>query len=140
DRPLGLDVTDLRSCPQRTLPVTLECAGNGRARLEPRPLSNPWLFEAIGTAEWTGTPLAPLLSEAGLRDDAIELVFTGHDRGLQGGVEHDYQRSLSIGEARREEVLLAYAMNGEALQPQHGAPLRLLVPGWYGMRSLKWLR
>jgi DMSO/TMAO reductase YedYZ molybdopterin-dependent catalytic subunit len=139
DQPLELDLTELRSRPQRTLPVTLECAGNGRARLDPRPLSNPWLFEAIGTAEWTGTPLGPLLDEAGVRDDAIELVFTGRDRGLQGGVEHDYQRSLSIAEARREEVLLAYAMNGEALQPQHGAPLRLLVPGWYGMTSVKWL-
>ena len=139
DRPLEISLADLRARPLRTLPVTLECAGNGRARLQPRPLSNPWLLEAIGTAEWTGTPLGPLLDEAGVRDDARELVFTGHDRGVQGGVEHDYQRSLSIGEARREEVLLAYAMNGEPLQPQHGSPVRLLVPGWYGMTSVKWL-
>jgi DMSO/TMAO reductase YedYZ molybdopterin-dependent catalytic subunit len=139
ERSLELDLPGLHALPRRTLPVTLECAGNGRARLQPRPLSNPWLFEAIGTAEWTGTPLAPLLDEAGLRDDAVELVFTGRDRGLQGGVEHDYQRSLSIAEARRAEVLLAYAMNGEPLQPQHGSPVRLLVPGWYGMTSVKWL-
>jgi DMSO/TMAO reductase YedYZ molybdopterin-dependent catalytic subunit len=120
--------------------VTLECAGNGRARLNPRPLSNPWLFEAIGTAEWTGTSLWPLLEEAGLDAAAHELVFTGADRGVQGGAEHDFQRSLSIDEARRPEVLLVYEMNNAPLQPQHGFPLRLVVPGWYGMASVKWLR
>jgi DMSO/TMAO reductase YedYZ molybdopterin-dependent catalytic subunit len=139
DRPLELTLDDLRGRPRRTIPVTLECAGNGRARLRPRPVSQPWLFEAIGTAEWGGTPLAPLLDEAGLHDDATELVFTGADRGVQGGVEHDYQRSLAISEARRQEVLLVDEMNGAPLQPQHGFPLRLLVPGWYGMASVKWL-
>jgi DMSO/TMAO reductase YedYZ molybdopterin-dependent catalytic subunit len=140
DRPLELSLDDIRARPRRTMPVTLECAGNGRARLQPRPLSNPWLLEAIGTAEWTGTPLAPLLDEVGIRDAAVELVFTGADRGIQGGVEHDYQRSLSPAEARQPDVLLAYEMNGAPLQPQHGYPLRLLVPGWYGMTSVKWLR
>jgi DMSO/TMAO reductase YedYZ molybdopterin-dependent catalytic subunit len=135
-----LSLEELRARPSRTIPVTLECAGNGRARLNPRPLSNPWLFEAIGTAEWTGTPLGPLLDEAGLLDGAVELVFTGADRGVQGGTEHDFQRSLSIAEAHRPEVLLVYAMNGAPLQPQHGFPLRLIVPGWYGMASVKWLR
>ena len=140
DRPLELSMGDLRARPRRTIPVTLECAGNGRARLTPRPLSNPWLFEAIGTAEWTGTPLAGLLEEAGVRAHAVELVFTGADRGVQGGVEHPYQRSLTLAEARRQEVLLVDEMNGAPLQPQHGFPLRLLVPGWYGMTSVKWLR
>ncbi|HET9851256.1 MAG TPA: sulfite oxidase [Candidatus Limnocylindrales bacterium] len=140
DNPIELSLEDLRARPSHTIPVTLECAGNGRARLSPRPLSNPWLFEAVGTAEWTGTPLGPLLDEAGLRDDAVELIFTGADRGIQGGTEHDFQRSLSIAEARRPEVLLAYAMNGAPLQPQHGFPVRLVVPGWYGMASVKWLR
>jgi DMSO/TMAO reductase YedYZ molybdopterin-dependent catalytic subunit len=140
DRPVELSLDDLRSRPRRTVPVTLECAGNGRARLQPRPLSNPWLLEAIGTAEWTGTPLGPLLDEAGLRADATELVFTGDDRGVQGGIEQAYQRSLSIAEARRPEVLLVDEMNGQPLQPQHGCPVRLLVPGWYGMTSVKWLR
>jgi DMSO/TMAO reductase YedYZ molybdopterin-dependent catalytic subunit len=139
DRPLELGLDDIRARPRRTVPVTLECAGNGRARLEPRPLSNPWLLEAIGTAEWTGTPLGPLLDEAGVRDEAVELVFTGADRGFQGGEEQDYQRSLTLAEARRPEVLLAYEMNGAPLQPQHGHPVRLLVPGWYGMTSVKWL-
>jgi DMSO/TMAO reductase YedYZ molybdopterin-dependent catalytic subunit len=139
DRTLELTLDQLRSRPRTSLPVTLECAGNGRARLQPRPLSNPWLYEAIGTAEWTGTPLAPLLDEAGLGANAVELVFTGRDRGVQGGLVHDYARSLSIDEARRPEVLLAYEMNGAPLQPQHGFPVRLLVPGWYGMTSVKWL-
>jgi DMSO/TMAO reductase YedYZ molybdopterin-dependent catalytic subunit len=140
DRPIELSLDDLRSRPRHTVPVTLECAGNGRARLQPRPLSNPWLLEAIGTAEWTGTPLGPLLDEAGLRSDATELVFTGDDRGVQGGIEQAYQRSLSIAEARRPEVLLVDEMNGQPLQPQHGFPVRLIVPGWYGMTSVKWLR
>src|SRR5829696_4612492 len=85
DNPIELTVDDLRARPSTTVPVTLECAGNGRARLSPRPLSNPWLLEAIGTAAWTGAPLAPLLDEAGVRDDAVELVFTGADRGVQAG-------------------------------------------------------
>ena len=140
DRPLELSLGDIRARPRRTMAVTLECAGNGRARLQPRPLSNPWLLEAIGTAEWTGTPLGPLLDDAGIRGAAAELVFSGADRGVQGGVEHDYERSLTVAEARRPDVLLAYEMNGEPLQPQHGSPLRLLVPGWYGMTSVKWLR
>jgi len=136
-RELTLD--EIRAMPARTLAVTMECAGNGRARLSPRPMSQPWLVEAIGTAEWTGTPLAPILEEAGLSADTVELVFTGADRGVQGDEEQDYGRSLSVPDAMRPEVLLAYEMNGEPLQPQHGFPLRLLVPGWYGMTSVKWL-
>ena len=139
DHPIELSLDDLRARPRRTVPVTLECAGNGRARLTPRPLSNPWLYEAIGTAEWGGTSLGPLLEEAGLRSDAAELVFTGADRGFQGGIEHPFQRSLSVENAVRPEVLLVDEMNGAPLQPQHGFPLRLLVPGWYGMASVKWL-
>ncbi len=136
---LVLSMTDLRSRPRVTLPVTMECAGNGRARLRPRPVSQPWLEGAIGTAEWTGTPLAPILAEAGIEGDAVELVFTGADHGVQGGVEQDYERSLTVAEATRDEVLLAYEVNGQPLPPQHGYPVRLLVPGWYGMTSVKWL-
>jgi DMSO/TMAO reductase YedYZ molybdopterin-dependent catalytic subunit len=139
-RPLGLTLEQIAARPSRTLAVTLECAGNGRALLSPREASQPWLYEAVGTAEWTGTPLAPLLREAGLAPEAAEVVFTGLDRGLQGGVEHLYERSLPLEEALREEVLLAYAVNGVPLPPQHGYPLRLVVPGWYGMTSVKWLR
>ena len=137
--PTRLSLADLRARPAVTMPVTMECAGNGRARLTPRPISQPWLTEAIGTAMWTGTPLRPLLEEAGIDPDAAELVFTGADRGIQGEIEHDYQRSVTIADAMRDEVLLAYEMNGAPLPPQHGFPLRLVVPGWYGMTSVKWL-
>ena len=139
DAELALSLDDLRSRPAETLAVTLECAGNGRAQLAPRPLSQPWLLEAVGTAEWTGTPLRGLLDEAGVSDGAVEVLFRGLDRGVEGGVEQQYERSLPLAEASREEVLLAYAMNGEPLPPQHGFPLRLIVPGWYGMTSVKWL-
>jgi DMSO/TMAO reductase YedYZ molybdopterin-dependent catalytic subunit len=138
-RPIEIGLDDLRARPVRTMPVTLECAGNGRGRLSPRPVSLPWLHEAIGTAEWTGTPLWPLLEEAGIEPDAVELVFRGADRGIQGDEDQFYGRSLTLGEARRPEVMLVYAMNGRPLEPQHGAPLRLIVPGWYGMTSVKWL-
>lgn len=139
ERPLQLDLADLQSRPARTLPVTLECAGNGRALMSPRPVSQPWLAEAVGTAEWTGTPLAPILEEAGVAPGAVEVVFTGLDRGVQGEVEHAYARSLPVADALRDEVLLAWAVNGAPLPPQHGFPLRVVVPGWYGMTHVKWL-
>ncbi|MEV5689931.1 sulfite oxidase [Micromonospora globbae] len=139
-RPLTLSLADLRDRPRVTRRVTLECAGNGRALLHPRPVSQPWLVEAVGNAEWTGTPLAPLLREAGIAADAVDVVFTGADHGVERGVEQDYQRALPVADALREEVLLAYEMNGAPLLPQHGAPLRLIVPGWYGMAHVKWLR
>ena len=85
-RPVSLTMEELRRRPVVTAPVTLECAGNGRARLDPRPVSQPWLEEAVGTAEWTGTPLAPLLEEAGVGPDAVEVAFAGADRGVQGGL------------------------------------------------------
>ena len=139
-RTLRLSLDELMSRSSTTLAVTLECAGNGRARTSPRPLSQPWLNEAVGTAEWTGTPLRGVLEEAGLGDGASDVVFTGLDRGVQGEVDQQYERSLSLEDAMRDEVLLAWAMNGRPLPPQHGYPLRLVVPGWYGMTSVKWLR
>src|SRR4051812_10687425 len=95
-RPLTLSLDDLRARPSSTVRVTLECAGNGRAHLLPRPVSQPWLVEAVGTAEWTGVPLRHLLDEAGVRADAIEVVCTGADRGVERGVEQDYQRGLAL--------------------------------------------
>ena len=138
-RPASFTHEQLRARGARTLPVTMECAGNGRARLQPRPVSQPWLVEAVGTARWTGTPLRDVLAEAGVGPDTVEIVFSGADHGTQGTVEHDYERSLPLDVAMRPEILLAYEMNGRPLEPQHGAPLRLLVPGWYGMTSVKWL-
>src|SRR4026208_683799 len=92
-KPLELTHDDIRAMPRRTMPVTLECAVNGRARMTPRALSQPWLFEAVSTADWTGTPLGPPPGEARVAQDAVELVFTGADRGIQGEIEQDYQRS-----------------------------------------------
>jgi DMSO/TMAO reductase YedYZ molybdopterin-dependent catalytic subunit len=138
-RELSLSLEALRSRPAVTQAVTMECAGNGRARLAPRPLSQPWLLEAVGTAEWTGTPVRGLLEEAGVQEGAAEVLFRGLDRGVEGDEEQQFERSLPLAEALRDEVLLAYAMNGEPLPPQHGFPLRLVVPGWYGMTSVKWL-
>ena len=139
ERELELSLDDLRSRPAAEHTVTMECAGNGRARLEPRPVSQPWILEAVGTARWRGTPLAPLLEEAGVPVGTVEVLFTGLDRGIEGGDEQAFQRALTLKEAMRGEVLLAYEMNGAPLPPQHGFPLRLVVPGWYGMTNVKWL-
>ena len=139
ERPRALSLAEMTARPAVTQPVTMECAGNGRALLSPRPVNQPWGVNAIGTAEWTGTPLGPLLDEAGVRDDAAELVFTGADAGVQGDEVQVYQRSLTPAEAMRSGVLLAWAMNGAPLEPPHGFPLRLIVPHWYGMTSVKWL-
>ena len=137
--PLKLTLDDLKRLPERTLRVTMECAGNGRATMRPRWPAQPWHYEAVGTAEWTGTPLEPLLERAGLADGVRDIVFHGADRGFDAGVEHNYGRSLTPAQALRDDVLLVWAMNGAPLLPQHGFPLRLVVPGWYGMASVKWL-
>src|SRR2546428_5660320 len=105
--PLRLTLDEITSRPATTLTVTLECAGNGRARLSPRPMSQPWLGEAVGTAEWTGTSLASLLDEAGPLPQALAPLFTGLDRGRPGGVDQQDYRSLSLDAAYRPEVLLA---------------------------------
>jgi DMSO/TMAO reductase YedYZ molybdopterin-dependent catalytic subunit len=139
DEPVEFSLADLRARDRMSMGVTLECAGNGRSLLEPRPVSQPWTHGGVGTAEWTGTPLVALMDEAGLRPDAVELVFSGADHGFEGGVAHAYERSLPVRAAVSGAVLLAYEMNGQPLPPQHGFPLRLVVPGWYGMASVKWL-
>jgi len=119
--------------------VTMECAGNGRARLTPRAFSQPWLDEAVGTARWRGAALGTLLDECAPQGDAVEVVFAGLDRGTENGLEQDYARSLPLGEALRDDVVQAYEVNGQPLPPQHGFPLRLVVPGRYGMANVKWL-
>lgn len=137
--PFGITLAELKALPTRTLRVTLECAGNGRSLLSPRRQSQPWMYEAVGTSEWTGTPLGPLLERAGIGSKAVDIVFTGIDRGFDDGVEHNYGRSLAVAQAMHPDVLLVWGMNGQPLLPQHGFPLRLVVPGWYGMASVKWL-
>jgi DMSO/TMAO reductase YedYZ molybdopterin-dependent catalytic subunit len=138
--PLVLSYADIRNFPEKTLHVTLECAGNGRANVVPRWQTQPWEYGGVGTAEWTGTPLRHLLERAGLHADAADVAFLGADRGFDAGFEHDYGRSLPPATAMHEDVLIAWAMNGAPLPPQHGFPLRLVVPGWYGMASVKWLK
>lgn len=139
-KPLSLTLDELRARSAVTMPVMMECAGIGRAHLSPRPVSMPWRNEAVGCSEWTGTPLGLILEEAGLLEDAVEIVFTGHDRGIDQGVEQNYERSLPLEESLHDGVILAYEMNGQPLPPQHGSPLRLVVPEWYGMASVKWLK
>lgn len=136
ERELGLD--EIKALPQKTVRVTLECAGNGRAEFTPRYPSMPWMHGGVGTAEWTGVPLHSLLKEM-LSEKTKDIAFVGADHGFDSGVEHSFGRSLSVEDALRPEVLLAWAMNGQPLAPQHGAPLRLVVPGWFGMASVKWL-
>ena len=139
EHPLSLSLDDLRARPVAEIPVTMECAGNGRALVDPHVVSQPWLLEAVGTARWRGVPVASLLADAGVRDDATDALFTGLDRGVEGGEEQLYRRSVSLEELEECEALLAYEVNGVPLPPQHGFPLRLVVPGWYGMTSVKWL-
>jgi sulfane dehydrogenase subunit SoxC len=140
ERPITLSLAAVRARPQLTRAVTMECAGNGRALVQPHVVSQPWLLEAVGTMEWTGVSVAGLLDEAGVLTGATEVVFEGLDAGIDGDVEQLYARSLSLADARSDGVMLAYAGNGVPLLPQHGFPLRLVVPGWYGMTSVKWLR
>lgn len=136
---LSLDLATLRALPAHEVIATMECAGNGRARLEPRPVSQPWLLEAVGTGRWRGVRLRDVLAQAGVASGATEVLCTGLDRGTEGGEEQLFQRSLALADALDDDVLLAYELNGVPLPPQHGFPLRLLVPGWYGMTNVKWL-
>lgn len=139
DHPFVLTLADLRGLPVVERTLTIECAGNGRIQATPRPVSQPWLDEAVSTATWTGTPLTPLLERAGIAPGAVDLVFRGPDRGFELGREVAYERSLAVRTARAADALVVYAMNGQPLPPQHGFPVRLVVPGWYGMASVKWL-
>jgi DMSO/TMAO reductase YedYZ molybdopterin-dependent catalytic subunit len=139
ERPLSLSLPELRARPAVDVPVTMECAGNGRAHVEPHVVSQPWLLEAVGTARWRGVRVSDLLEEAGVGEGAAEALFTGLDRGVEGEEEQAYERSLALGVLFQGDALLAYEMNGVPLPPQHGFPLRLVVPGWYGMTSVKWL-
>lgn len=139
EAPLSLTLDDLRAERPVTLPVTMECAGNGRAEMSPRPRSMPWMHEAVGTMEWTGARLAPLLARARPADGVVDFAFEGADRGFDHGELHAFGRSLTPNEIAGLDAILAYEANGQPLPPQHGAPLRLIVPGWYGMASVKWL-
>lgn len=141
ERRLSLGVGDLHNMPAQTLTVTLECAGNGRALFEPPIEGEKWNLGAVSTAEWTGVPLREVLDRAGARPEAREVLFRGADSGIVTGhsTPVHFERSLRLDQCRDAELLLAYAMNGEPLPVQHGYPLRLVVPDWYAVASVKWL-
>jgi len=141
ERPLSLAVRDLHNMRSQTLVVTLECAGNGRVQFDPPIQGEKWDLGAVSTAEWTGVPLVEILDRAGVRSGAREVLFRGADQGHVEGLSESirFERSLRLDDARDEHVLLAYAMNGEPLPVQHGYPLRLIVPSWYAVASVKWL-
>jgi DMSO/TMAO reductase YedYZ molybdopterin-dependent catalytic subunit len=139
-QPGTFSLNDLQRAPQRTLTVTLECAGNGRTLMVPRPPGTPWTYGAVGTAHFTGISLYALLQQAGIQPEAREVLFVGADEGeVAPGRREPFARSLSLKVAREADTLLAWAMNGESLTPEHGFPLRLVVPRWYGVASVKWL-
>lgn len=139
EEPRTWDLAELAALPRHSVRVTMECAGNGRVMLDPRPVSQPWLNGAVGTADWTGARLVDLLDASGVSPDAVDVVFTGLDHGVERGVEQDFRRGLPLTEARSPDVLVAYEMNGAPLPLQHGFPARVVVPGWYGMGNVKWL-
>jgi DMSO/TMAO reductase YedYZ molybdopterin-dependent catalytic subunit len=144
EKPLSVPYDQLRAMPSVTRAATLECAGNGRIFLVPPAEGAQWQLGAVGNAEWTGVPLKHLLEKAALSDDAIEIVFEGADRGMPKEKPTppepiSYSRSLLRAKALSPDVLVAYAMNGRDLPHDHGYPVRLIVPGHYGMASVKWL-
>src|SRR5258707_12755005 len=142
--PFSLSYNELRDMPSETRVATLECAGNSRVFLVPQAEGAQWELGAVGNAEWTGVPLGALLERAGMEEGACEIVLEGADQGTPtiepkppGPIS--YARSLPRDKAIQPEVLIAYQMNGRDLPLDHGYPVRAVVPGHYGMASVKWL-
>lgn len=132
ERPLAFSLADLESMERRTFTAVLECAGNGRSFYDPVPEGTPWRHDAAGNARWSGVPLVALLDRAGVREGTVDLVTQGAD--MPG-----MQRGLPLAVARDPETLVVLEMNGGPLGVGHGGPARLLVPGWAGIASTKWL-
>jgi DMSO/TMAO reductase YedYZ molybdopterin-dependent catalytic subunit len=134
-RPRTFTLRDLAARPRREAIFTLECSGNH---------GHPWFIGGIGTARWAGTPLAPILEEAEVLDDGIEVVFFGSDAGEEVvrdiKMEQNFARSMSLADAMSPDNLLCYEMNGAPLPQANGFPLRLIAPGWYGIANIKWLK
>jgi len=141
DRPLELSWEELNELLQRTVLATLECAGNGRSFLAQKVPGVPWGAGAVAHAEWSGVPLAAVLEQAGVTADAVEVICEGADRGSEPDHPEPmaFARGLPLAKAMHRDTILALRMNGEPLTPSHGFPVRLLVPGWYGVASVKWL-
>lgn len=132
ERPIELTLAELRALPNRTLTAFLECAGNGRTRFDPPTDGTPWKNDAAGNAEWEGVALGDVLDLAGVRPETVEIVS-------QGGDFARMNRGLPLDVARDPDTMLVWAMNGAPLTPDHGAPVRLFVPGWAGIAATKWL-
>jgi sulfane dehydrogenase subunit SoxC len=141
EHPITFTMDTLHALPRHEATVTMECAGNGRAALLPPAPGVQWGLGAVSTATFAGARLSDVLAAARPRPDAVEVLFTGADRGLVGGhgPERPFARSLPLASALDGDVLLAWEMNGEPLPTEHGYPLRLVVPRWYGVASVKWL-
>ena len=132
---LTLTIEDIKTRPKQDVTFTLECSGNH---------GFPTFTGGIGTAKWAGTPLAPILKEAGIRENGIEVIFFGHDVGEEERrdvkMRQNFARSMSVEDALQDTNILCYEMNGEPLPHANGAPLRLITPGWYGIACVKWLK
>lgn len=143
ERPLELSLDDLRARPQHTVTATLQCAGNRRSGLltvRDIPGEAPWDAGATSTATWTGVRLADLLQDAGLRPEAAHIAFEAPDVSDLADPPQPFGGSIGVDVALGEEVLLALAMDGAPLPQVHGGPVRVVVPGHIGARSVKWVR
>ena len=133
-KPMTLALPAIKARPRQEVVYTIECGGNH---------GFPWFTSGIGNAKWGGTPLAPLLKQAGVMDRGIEVVFWGADSGTEVvrdmKLPQHFARSMSLADAMSPDNLLCYEMNGAALPQPHGAPVRLIAPGWYGIANVKWL-
>jgi DMSO/TMAO reductase YedYZ molybdopterin-dependent catalytic subunit len=143
EKSFEIDFDELSTLKTRKIPVTLECAGNGRSFLEPKVKGVQWNLGGVSNAEWTGVPLSILLERAGLKSTAREIIFEGADRGKPEDPkaprgEIHFARSIPVEKA--SDALLAYKMNGLDIPAEHGFPVRAIVPGWYAVASVKWLQ
>ena len=146
-RTLRLSVDDLRQMPQRTVPALLECAGNHRflfeemmgEKLDKRPQVTElmWTLGAVGMARWRGVPLGHVLERAGIKRTAFHVCPKGCETDAREG---EIKMPMPVAKAMDEDTILATEMNGEPLPPDHGFPVRVIVPGWIGAYSVKWVR
>ncbi len=140
--PYALDVAALRALPQRIVGCTMECAGNDRLSIHPLPSGEPWSSGALSTITWSGPSLRDVLQHAGVLAGVCEILVTAADSGPRDDAVGcvTFARAIPIEEAMLADTILALTMNGAPLTSEHGAPTRLVVPGWYGMANVKWVQ